>query len=265
MLTPRKIARYGWQPDLPDNRDFAYALKQRQQLPTKIDLTKQCPPVYNQSNLGSCTANAIGAAFEFGQMKQNLPTVFMPSRLFIYYNERVIEKSVATDSGAQIRDGIKTVHKQGVCPETIWPYDINKFANKPLASAYKNALANQLLNYSRLPRDINHFKACLAEGYPFVFGFTVYDAFESDTVAATGKLNMPKKNESVIGGHAVMAVGYNDATQRFIIRNSWGNGWGKKGYFTMPYDYLLSENLSDDFWTMRLVEVSTAAKTKKKK
>jgi C1A family cysteine protease len=97
-------------------------------------------------------------------------------------------------------------------------------------------------------------KSCLADGFPFVFGFTVYESFESDEVAETGKLNMPDPSEMEVGGHAVLAVGYNDASKRFWVRNSWGKGWGKAGYFTMPYDYLLNENLSDDFWTTRIVE-----------
>jgi C1A family cysteine protease len=86
-----------------------------------------------------------------------------------------------------------------------------------------------------------------------VFGFTVYESFESAEVARTGALQMPKPKEGVVGGHAVLAVGYDDKIERFMVRNSWGTSWGKKGYFTMPYTYLLSENLSDDFWTIRLV------------
>jgi C1A family cysteine protease len=94
-------------------------------------------------------------------------------------------------------------------------------------------------------------RSCLAEGYPFVFGFTVYAAFESDAVAKSGVLHMPGKKEKVKGGHAVMAVGYNDSQKRFLIRNSWDTDWGMKGYFTMPYAYLTDRNLSDDFWTIR--------------
>src|SRR5437762_5153061 len=123
----RKISRYGWQPDLPDQRDFQFKAPQvfLRRLPSKIDMRKNCPPVYDQGQLGSCTANAIGAAFEFEQMKQNHGAGFMPSRLFIYYNERVMEHTVDMDSGAQIRDGIKSVNKQGVCPEQMLPYIIS--------------------------------------------------------------------------------------------------------------------------------------------
>jgi C1A family cysteine protease len=252
----KNVIWYGWQPDLPDHRDLTYAVSRSviKKLPTKVDLRKKCPPVYDQGELGSCTANAIGAAFEFELMKQNKAKDFTPSRLFIYYNERVIEHTVNIDNGAEIRDGIKSVNKQGVCHETMLPYDIKKFAVKPSAACYTEALKHQVIRYQRVLQSVDQMKACLAEGYPFVFGFTVYDSFESSTVAKTGKVNLPKKTESVVGGHAVMAVGYSDKAHRFIVRNSWGSDWGLKGYFTMPYQYLTDSNLSDDFWTIRIVE-----------
>ena len=159
-----------------------------------------------------------------------------------------------TDNGAEIRDGIKSVNKQGVCPEKMLPYNIYRFADKPSAACYKAALNHQVLSYHRVQRTLEQMRGCLAEGFPFVFGFTVYDSFESKTVEKTGKLNMPKKNETIVGGHAVLAVGYNNTAKRFIVRNSWGSDWGLKGYFTMPFEYLTEENLSDDFWTIRVVE-----------
>jgi C1A family cysteine protease len=221
-------------------------------MPPKFDLTAQCPAVYDQGQLGSCTANAIGAAFEFELLKQKLPD-FMPARLFIYYNERAIEGTVASDSGAQIRDGIKSVAKQGVCPEPMWPYVIAKFKNKPSAGCYTEALKHRATLYQRLVPTLNQLRGCLASGYPFVFGFTVYDSFESPAVAKTGVVPMPAPGEASIGGHAVMAVGYDDGTQRFTVRNSWGPKWGLKGYFTIPYAYLTDTSLADDFWTIRLI------------
>ena len=260
----RKISRYGWQPDLPDHRDFSYAAPGPvlRKLPSKADLRGKCPPVYDQGRLGSCTANAIGAAFQYELLKQKAPD-FMPSRLFIYYNERAMEGSVGSDSGAQIRDGIKSVNQLGVCSEKLLPYDIGTFTDKPPKKCFSEALKHQVLSYQRVVRDLKQMKGCLADGYPFVLGFSVYDSFEGPVVARTGKLNIPKQNEAAVGGHAVLAVGYNDSRKRFIIRNSWGSKWGLKGYFTMPYEYLEDENLSDDFWTIRLVEVNPSAKKKK--
>jgi C1A family cysteine protease len=254
MTEPRKIARYGWIPDLPDERDHLYAAPPPilAALPPTADLRAQCPGVYDQGQLGSCTANAIGGAIEFDRLKQKLPD-FVPSRLFIYYNERVIEGTVNIDSGAQIRDGIKSVASLGVCPESDWPYDIANFAKKPSAKAYSDAVTDRAVSYQSLVPDLNQMKGCLASGYPFVLGFTVYESFESAAVAQTGHAPMPAPGERAIGGHAVMAVGYEDAHQWFVARNSWGSGWGMAGYFTMPYAYLIQPGLSSDFWTIRLV------------
>jgi C1A family cysteine protease len=250
-----KVSRYGWIPDLPDHRDHLYAAPAEvaTALPVSADLRAQCPPVYDQGQLGSCTANAIAAAIQFDQMKQKTAQIFNPSRLFIYYNERVIEHTVESDSGAQIRDGIKSVDKQGDCPEPEWPYVISKFKTKPLAKCYSDALKYKAVLYQRLTPVLSQLKGCLASGYPFVFGFTVYESFESAQVAKTGHASLPKSGEQSIGGHAVMCVGYDDAKQWFIVRNSWGNKWGMKGYFTLPYSYLISVNLASDFWTIRVV------------
>jgi C1A family cysteine protease len=258
--TPRSIARYGWTPDLPDHRDHLYAapVANLAKLPPSVDLRSKCPKtVYDQGQLGSCTANAIAAAIQFDLMKQKVKTVFTPSRLFIYYNERAIEHTIGSDSGAQIRDGIKSVNKLGAPPETLWPYsDANPgpFETKPPAKAYTAAAKHQAVSYQRVARSTAQIKGCLAAGYPFVFGFSVYESFESNAVARTGDAPMPSPREKQLGGHAVLAVGYDDSTQRMMVRNSWGPGWGKKGYFTLPYAYLLDENLSDDFWTIRAIE-----------
>ena len=252
---PRRVERYGWVPDLPDHRDHLFAAPPRYlaDLPAKLDLRDQCPKeICDQGQLGSCTANAIGCAYEFDLLKQELADV-MPSRLFIYYNERAMEGTIDSDSGAMIRDGIKSVAKQGVCAEKSWPYEISHFTDKPSDECYAEALEHRVGSYQRVARTLNQFKGCLASGFPFVFGFTVYESFESDEVARTGEAPMPSSNEQVLGGHAVLAVGYDDATQRFIVRNSWGDGWGDHGHFTLPYQYLTDRGLSSDFWTVRLV------------
>jgi C1A family cysteine protease len=223
-------------------------------LPAKADLRAQCPPVYDQGQLGSCTANAIAGAIQFDRLKQQLTPDFTPSRLFIYYNERAIEHSTASDSGTQIRDGIKSVAKQGDCPETEWPYVIAKFKTKPSAACYADARKYKVVLYQRMAQTLSQLKCCLASGYPFVFGFTVYESFESASVAKTGHATLPRSGDAVIGGHAVAGVGYDDAKQWFIVRNSWGAGWGMKGYFTLPYAYVTDSSLASDFWTIRVVQ-----------
>lgn len=250
----KRLGSYGWIPDIPDARDRILQLPKRAgALPASVDLRAQCPPVYDQGQLGSCTANAIAGAIEFDQRKEKLTEPFTPSRLFIYYNERAMENSVASDSGAQLRDGIKSVASQGACAETLWPYVEDRFATRPSAPCYKIARTHPAVNYSRVPQDASQLKACLAAGYPFVLGITVYESFESDEVARTGIVPMPQDSETTLGGHAVMAAGYDESTQRFLIRNSWGADWGMDGYFTIPYDYLADNNLASDFWTIRVV------------
>jgi len=243
-------------PDLPDQRDhiFSAPAPVLTVLPPSVDLQSACPPiVYDQGALGSCTANAIAGALEFDLGKQKLCD-FMPSRLFIYYNERKIEGTVDSDSGAMIRDGIKSVAKQGVCTEDLWPYEIDKFTEEPTSACYTAALDNQALSYQRVPQNLDQMRGCLANGFPFVFGFTVYESFESREVAKTGVVPMPGTGESILGGHAVLAVGYDDETQRFRVRNSWGSGWGDGGYFTIPYAYLTKRSLASDFWTISKIE-----------
>ncbi|RSL16572.1 xylellain [Edaphobacter aggregans] len=254
-LSTRKVERFGWVPDLPDQRDFLYAAPAPYQAntPKSVDLRKQCPPVYDQGQLGSCTANAIAAAIEFDQIKASL-TEFTPSRLFIYYNERSMEGTINSDAGAQIRDGIKSVATLGAPPESDWPYNIAKFTQKPPNAAYTDAKQHLVVLYQRLIQELNTLKGCLASGFPFVFGFTCYESFESKAVAKSGILPMPGSGEKVVGGHAVVCVGYDDASRMFWVRNSWGKSWGVKGYFKMPYSYLTNPRLASDLWTIRSVQ-----------
>lgn len=239
---------YGWLPDIPDQRDYLYrAIRPIRRLPKIVDLRRYCSIVENQGNLGSCTACALAGNLEFLDNKPDAVCEDV-SRLFIYYNERTLTGTVDFDSGASLRDGIKTLRKTGVCREKIWPYEIERFDRKPSLRCYQEAKKYRIKSYYRI-NTLSEMLICLAEGYPFTFGFTVYESFESVKVAQTGVVSMPKKRERVIGGHAVMAVGYNQKERLFLVRNSWGNKWGQGGYFTIPYRYL--ETLAADFWTVR--------------
>ncbi len=241
---------YTWVPDLPDFRDYKFKRPVPiRALPKKVDLRSNCSPVEDQGDLGSCTANALAGALEYNEIK-NKTTFADMSRLFIYYNERVIEHSVNTDSGAMLRDGIKTLADKGCCTEPLWPYDISKFTTPPPQACYDDAVQRKIVSYYRI-NTLNSMKSCLAGGEPFVFGFAVYASFESATVANTGVVPMPNRREKYLGGHAVLAVGYDDSTQRMLVKNSWGTNWGMDGYFTMPYSYISSKNLADDMWYIK--------------
>lgn len=242
---------YGWRPDRPDRRDFKFAAARIGPLPASVDLREGFPECYDQGDLGSCTANAIAAVLEFDQRLQGFLSPFTPSRLFIYFNERAMEGTVSSDAGAEIRDGVKSVSKWGAPREKFWPYVIGRFAKRPVKGAYADGYRHRSVKYERVGRSLGKMKECLASGFPFVFGFTVYDSFESDAVAQSGLVSMPGEGEGVVGGHAVCCVGYDDAESLFLCRNSWGVDWGMAGYFKIPYAYLVDEDLADDFWVIR--------------
>ncbi len=251
-----RLNKYGWRPDKPDHRDLKYSMPRHLvgvSLPSKVDLRPGCPAPYDQGDLGSCTGQAIGGLIHYDLIKQDVSKAFQPSALFIYYNERLLENSVNEDAGAEIRDGIKSLVRYGVCPEQYWPYVISKFKTKPTKFAYKSAMPHRIDKYMRINQTVNDLKSCLADGFPFVFGIMVYESLESDDVAKSGMVPTPGKHEKALGGHAILGVGYDDADRTFIIRNSWGSEWGMNGYFTLPYDYVLNSDLADDFWTIRWV------------
>ena len=248
----RTIKGYGWKRQLPDRRDRIWHAK-AEPLPVKADLRNaNMPPVYDQGELGSCTANAIAAAFDYEHSSQGLGFL-SPSRLFIYANERLLEgTSLSEDSGAEIRDGVKTLSQLGVCAEDLWPYDVTQFSVKPPQGCYDAATHDLVLQYQSVTQGIA-VRYAIAQGFPVIFGFSVYDSFESESVAQSGIVPMPGINEPIVGGHAVVAVGYDLTEGVYIVRNSWGQ-WGQSGYCTMPIEYLDSPDLASDFWCLQRVE-----------
>jgi C1A family cysteine protease len=250
--------RYGWHPSLPDQRDRTIgtllAGVPQATLPVSVDLTKNMPAVRNQGQLGSCTGFASTGAY-YATSKGNGRYPVNESALFAYYNARWYEGTVDYDSGATIRDVIKGLAKFGAASDTAWPYVPSKYAVKAPASVYNTATRHQVLEYYAVGQTELELKRALATGYPVVVGFTVYDSFESSTVARTGNVPLPGANEAVLGGHAVVLCGY-DSTNPYmwLCQNSWGLGWGNRGYFRMDSGYLTNRRLAGDFWTMRVTE-----------
>jgi C1A family cysteine protease len=263
---------YGWIFNRPLDTDPKRIFNANAQLPSSIDLRPNCPPIYDQGQLGSCTSNAVAGAYQFDEMKNGIDGGLQPSRLFIYYVERSIEGTTATDSGAMISDGISAVTNIGICPEFVpdinpkgiqaescWPYDVRQYATVPPNMCYAFAKYYHDIKSEQINQDIVQFKTALNEGYPITFGFTVYESFEYPSVAETGICPYPNVvTEQIIGGHAVLIVGYDDdftingVNGAFLMRNSWGTKWGIAGYFWMPYTYAMS-SLAGDFWIITSV------------
>lgn len=243
---------YGWikQPD--DERDLRYsAAKPISGLPAKTDLCYQLPDCWDQLQTNGCTAHGISALLWSGQVVAGQVPV-MPSRLFMYYNERNMEGDAGNDSGAIIRDGIKVCNIDGIVSEDLWPFDSSKVTVKPTQDAYEKALSNRIHFYAAIDlANLNQVRLSLSHKYPVVFGFDVYSFFESEQMAKTGVLKMPSRHERSLGGHCVAIVGHDDSKQMVLVRNSWGINWGQHGHFWMPYEYLTSD-LCSDGWMIRL-------------
>lgn len=239
-------------------------------LPLKVDLRSNCSPIMDQGQLGSCSAHALAACDEFLQLleiRQNLPLGQAPqeyilnnfapvSRLFLYWNERAREGTTSSDSGVTtLMDGALSLQQYGACREALWIYDESQCFVQPPQAAFTEGAAHKLPTYYQL-NTLYDMQRCLANGYPFMLGFTVYNSFMSAQVAATGVGSMPGPNDQVDGGHAVVCVGYDFTDPRnpvFNLRNSWGVSFGMQGYFTLPQAYLVGSGLANDFITLRRV------------
>lgn len=251
--------KYGWLPEPADVRDYQYRAPRAvlRKLPDSIFLAPFCPPPRDQLQIGSCSGQSTTAHVDFLAIKNKVPGYKTGSPMFQYYNTRRLQGDVLNDTGGYLRTAIKAAASFGICEETLWPYETEKFAVQPGSPAYENGATRQILTYHRIPTgDVEQMMGCLSDGFPFVFGFPVYDFFQSDRMAETGILHMPRQNERMLGGHAVMACGFNLKQKRFLILNSWGVKWGlpkMPGFFTMPFGYF-SECLADDIWTIRSTE-----------
>lgn len=261
---------YGWKPGLPDVRDWVQPFAAAK-VPDSVDLvsTGKFPPIWDQGQLGSCVAHGVPRLYVYDSGDAS----FEPARLFVYYNGRVIEGTVDYDSGLTIADGIKALNRQGAPPEDDWPYDVERFADKPPTKAYDDGKLREAVKYARVSQTDAAMRACLAAELPFAIGFTVYDSFESDATAASGVVAMPGRSEQVLGGHCMAIVGYmpgadvadalrsdgldvgavDTSATYYKAANSWSENWGHAGYCYMPSAYLRSKSLASDFWTVQTV------------
>lgn len=260
IVQTQQISRFGWKPDLPDYRDYKYKAVRLKPIQTvQLWETRVMPKRRDQLYVGSCTGFSIAFLLTYlslNKFYQSAPKILMPfSPLFIYYNERLMEGTVNEDSGAYIRDGIKSIAQVGCCSDNMWPYIQKMYRMKPTRQCYESAMDYQAIEYLRLDNtNKQELVNCLLEGYPIVHGFTVYSDFDSLRVQSTGIVNMPGTSERVLGGHATVIVGYDMASDRFTCANSWSEQWGMQGYYTIPANYLCDQNLADDFWTIRVLE-----------
>lgn len=247
---PFNIPKYHWKPDKPDSRDYKYTLTAKAQ-PNIVDLRPYCTSVEDQGVLGSCTGNATAGAIELLNKRAGKQTDV--SRLFIYYYERLIEGTVNYDSGAYIRDGIKATYTYGASLESLWPYTVTKFKTKPTTQAINDGARRKVTLYQRIADHAGCLDA-LSNGYPVIIGFNVYSSFEDYSVASTGIMPYPNtRTEQLLGGHAVLLVGYDKTRQVYIVRNSWGTSWGDRGYFYMPFQVIQNTQMSSDFWIIKSV------------
>lgn len=213
-------------------------------LPHRVDLRSKMPSIYDQGDLGSCTACALCGIVGY------IDPVVKGSKLFVYYNTRLLANNVKYDTGASLEDGVASLQKYGVCQEKLWSYDIKKFSETPPQICYTKGLKNVALQVKNIRNDLNDMKSSLSNGWPFVVGIEVYSSFETLYVAQTGNVPMPSRTDRYLGGHAVVCVGYDDTKKAFIMRNSWGAEWGINGYFYLPYAYLTS-NMASDLWNIQ--------------
>ena len=243
--------KLGWKRSLPDVRDrrWFWNRASRPEQDT-VDLRSGCSPIRDQGNLGCCTGFGITAVIEYDLIKLGRTHRVPLSPLFVYYNERDMEGDINQDDGADIRDGIKTINTIGACSEAVWPYIVGNMAVKPTPEAYADAQHVKSVAYEAVDQHIADMEGCLAAGFPFVIGISVYDNFPEDSGSF---IPMPQPNNVLQGGHCMVAVGYDRPEGVFIVRNHWSDSWGDKGYATIPYLYLTNPRLSSDFWKITTV------------
>jgi len=229
-------------------------------VPPLIDLRKDFSPISDQGQLGSCTAHAVCAVFEYMiKTRYGNNFYFNTSRLAEYYWTRICDNpsNASRDTGGTIRCAVKVMNQIGVCTERCWPYMIQRFTMRPPNNCWTEASKNRVVQYARVSQTLEQIRYALIRKCPVIIGFLVYESFELDVVSRTGYVPMPnRKTERVLGGHAVAIVGMTD--KYFIFRNSWGNNWGEGGYGYFPHELVLDPNITMDMWV--ITDITTNSK-----
>lgn len=252
LLYSHKIQRkWGWKPSLPDHRDWQHKFSTKHlsedDFPEIIDLSKYLPPVLDQGRIGDCTAHAITECFRSERIKSGLEDFDM-ARLQLYWDERSIEGTTDSDSGAMIRDGVKSLADKGVAHEALWPCTDDDLYKQPSVNVYVDAQNYKISKFASVDVNPASIMEALNAGHPVMIGISVFDSLESKEVAESGVVPMPGENDKVLGGHAVLLFSSDRNKRMFKIRNSWGENWGDHGNFWAPFDYIGSEKFGSDYW-----------------
>ena len=243
----------GWNADPVDDRDLLYSAPRdliAAPQPRTADLSPGMPAIYDQGNIGACTGHAGAALGQYALRAQGLPE-FTPSRLDLYYQARKLEGTQDQDCGAFLRDTLKVMGQLGLPPEPMWPYDVSKFAVAPGQDVMDAGLKRLATRYLSVQATVNAVKVAILAGHPVAFGFVAYPGLQSFLASLTGNLPMPSFGQRPIGGHAVVAVGYDDGKKKLKIQNSWGPSWGQNGRFWMPYASF--EKYASDCWVVEAI------------
>ncbi len=232
--------------DAHDKRDRRF-VRSIERLPAKVDLSRFCGPVYNQYRTQTCSANALAAALTLDAHQRD-EQLAPPSRLFMYYNARALTNTQATDSGTTIRTAIKAFAHHGACAERQWPFLKRDITKRPTRACYRDAY-RCAIHYHRIRQHVEDLRAALAQGRAFIFGIQAYGQPFTEA-AKSGKLRMPRKSDTLFGGHALIAVGYDRAKNSFLARNSLGRDYARDGFFWIPDAYFSDPALTYDFWTV---------------
>ena len=240
-------------PDDHRDKKFCFIAAPQGPEPRVVDLRPLDMPIADQGEIGACTAFAWAALHDFLRRKalSGKGTFKHSSRLFIYNNERIKAGTFNEDGGANMRDGGDVLHDLGVCPESMFPFQVDNLYKHPSDAAYAQALTHRNSTYYALD-SIREMRQCLQEGYPFVLGIDVPEAMMNEPMSSTGRMSLRNWNTKSAGGHALMCCGYNDDKKEWLIRNSWSSDWGDKGYFYLPYSVMESEAATFNQYTLRL-------------